>query len=271
MTEAEWLSCTDSNLLIRFVEMERKGTCRKLRLFGVACCRRLRRFLGDDRVWRVVEVAEGYADGRTDAAGLRAAHRRSDALCKKLGITPDTPRIVCVLSNAAVAANWLSASDASFRTNDRWNKASPGGYNAAAAGYIAGSTAAAVFWATYEGDDARVLLRKWVVEGASRPAEPIWAAEEEAQAVLLRCIIGNPFRPVTASPSWRSPQVVALAQAAYEQRELPAGTLDTARLAVLADALEEAGCTDADILNHLRGPGPHVRGCWAVDLLLGKG
>jgi hypothetical protein len=64
--------------------------------------------------------------------------------------------------------------------------------------------------------------------------------------------------------------VVALAQAAYEQRELPAGTLDLTRLAVLADALEEAGCDQADLLGHLRGPGPHVRGCWAVDLVLGK-
>ena len=65
--------------------------------------------------------------------------------------------------------------------------------------------------------------------------------------------------------------MVALAQAAYDERELPAGTLDTTRLAVLADALEEAGCVQADILGHLRGPGPHVRGCWAVDLLLRKG
>jgi hypothetical protein len=52
--------------------------------------------------------------------------------------------------------------------------------------------------------------------------------------------------------------------------QLPAGQLDPTRLAVLADAVEEAGCTDADLLGHLRGPGPHVRGCWAVDLLLGK-
>jgi hypothetical protein len=61
------------------------------------------------------------------------------------------------------------------------------------------------------------------------------------------------------------------AQAAYEQPELPAGTLGTTRLVVLADALEEAGCDRAELLSHLRGPGPHVRGCWAVDLLLGKG
>jgi hypothetical protein len=92
-------------------------------------------------------------------------------------------------------------------------------------------------------------------------------------AFLLRCIFGNPFRPVTISPAalaWNDAVIVRLAQAAYEERLLPAGTLDNGRLAVLADALEEAGCTDADILGHLRGPGPHVRGCWAVDLILGK-
>jgi hypothetical protein len=90
------------------------------------------------------------------------------------------------------------------------------------------------------------------------------------QAALLRDIFGNPFRPAPVAPGWRAPQVVTLAQAAYEQRELPAGSLAPARLAVLADALEEAGCTDPAILNHCRRPGAHVRGCWVVDLLLGK-
>jgi hypothetical protein len=101
----------------------------------------------------------------------------------------------------------------------------------------------------------------------------LWGVElkavEEAHASLGREVFGNPFRPVPTS-SWQSPQVVALAQAAYDERELPAGTLDLARLAVLADALEEAGCAAQTILDHLRGPGPHVRGCWAVDLILGK-
>jgi hypothetical protein len=87
----------------------------------------------------------------------------------------------------------------------------------------------------------------------------------------LRDLFGPlPFRPVTVSPGWQAPQVVAQAQAAYDERELPAGTLDPIRLAVLADALEEAGCTDQTALEHLRGAGPHARGCWAVDLLLGK-
>jgi len=93
------------------------------------------------------------------------------------------------------------------------------------------------------------------------------ALERLVQCRLLRDLFGNPFRPVVLHPSWRTPTVAGLAAVAYEQRALPSGELDRARLAVLADALEEAGCTDADLLGHLRGPGPHVRGCWALDLL----
>jgi hypothetical protein len=100
------------------------------------------------------------------------------------------------------------------------------------------------------------------------------ASEKAAQARLLRDIFGPlPFRRTDIDPSLLTKQdslVRNLAQAAYENREMPSGTLDPARLAVLADALEETGCTNADILNHLRGPGPHVRGCWVVDMLLGK-
>jgi hypothetical protein len=64
--------------------------------------------------------------------------------------------------------------------------------------------------------------------------------------------------------------VTNLAAVAYEERQLPSGELDPARLAVLADALEESGCTNGDILGHLRQPGTHVRGCWALDKVLGK-
>src|SRR5262249_50680168 len=95
-------------------------------------------------------------------------------------------------------------------------------------------------------------------------------------------LIGNPFRPLPAMPvavfAWQGGLVVKLAQSAYDDRLLPSGQLDPARLAVLADALEDAGCSDAVLLEHLRGQGPHVRGCWAldairsqaVDALLGK-
>ncbi|MBI1914398.1 MAG: hypothetical protein HYS12_06615 [Planctomycetes bacterium] len=98
--------------------------------------------------------------------------------------------------------------------------------------------------------------------------------EKEGHALLcelLRCIFGNPFRPVALDSAWLIPSVRALARSAYDERILPAGPLDADRLAVLADALEDAGCDNADILSHLRGRGPHVRGCWVVDLLLSRG
>ncbi len=98
---------------------------------------------------------------------------------------------------------------------------------------------------------------------------PARDAEAAAQASLLRCIFGNPFRPVTLDPAPPA-TVLSVAQAAYEARELPSGHLDPARHAILADALEETGCTDAAILTHLRSPGPHVRGCFVLDLLLDK-
>ena len=101
-----------------------------------------------------------------------------------------------------------------------------------------------------------------------------YAAETEGTkhsfVTILRCIFGNPFRPTSINPSWLTPTVSSLAQVAYDERIMPSGELDPDRLAVLSDALEEAGCDDADILAHLRGSGPHARGCWAVDLLLGK-
>jgi inactivated superfamily I helicase len=103
---------------------------------------------------------------------------------------------------------------------------------------------------------------------------PSWgaalAAETFEQARLLREVVSNPFRPLAVNPAWQTPAVLALAQAAYDNRILPAGTLEPERLAVLADALEEAGCTNSELLDHLRSNGTHVRGCWAVDLVLGR-
>jgi hypothetical protein len=96
------------------------------------------------------------------------------------------------------------------------------------------------------------------------------SAERTAQAVLVRDIFGNPFRPLSLEPAWMTPTVLNLAQAAYDNRLLPSGLLDNARLAVLADALEEGGCADGELLEHLRSAGPHVRGCWPVDLILNK-
>jgi hypothetical protein len=116
--------------------------------------------------------------------------------------------------------------------------------------------------------NARWVPRRYVLgEGRSTP---ICGLEAGKQVVLIREIYGNPFHPVVLDSACLTTIVVALAEAAYQQRSLPDGHIDLARIAVLSDALEDAGCTDRSILDHLRGPGPHVRGCFAVDLVLGK-
>ncbi|VTR93293.1 Uncharacterized protein (Fragment) OS=uncultured bacterium PE=4 SV=1 [Gemmata massiliana] len=86
----------------------------------------------------------------------------------------------------------------------------------------------------------------------------------ELQPAHVRDIFGNPFRPAPFSPSWRTSTAVELAAQMYESRDFGA-------LPILADALQDAGCDNADVLEHCRGPGPHVRGCWVVDLVLDKG
>ena len=91
----------------------------------------------------------------------------------------------------------------------------------------------------------------------------VGGVQREDEVSILRDIFGNPFRPVTFSPSWRTSTAVSLASQMYESRDFGA-------MPILADALQEAGCDSADILDHCRGPGPHVRGCWVVDLVLGK-
>ena len=97
----------------------------------------------------------------------------------------------------------------------------------------------------------------YIHEIADGPRNPL------AVSTLLRCIFGNPFRPATLDPAWRTSTVVALARGIYDDRAFD-------RLPILADALQDAGCDSADILNHCRDAGPHARGCWVVDLVLGK-
>ena len=92
-------------------------------------------------------------------------------------------------------------------------------------------------------------------------------SEAQAQAALLREIAGNPFRPLCLATSWLTPTVGLLARTAYQERIMPGGELDPHRLAVLSDALQEAGAV-GEVLTHLRSPGPHTRGCWALDMVL---
>jgi len=101
------------------------------------------------------------------------------------------------------------------------------------------------------------------LQSSTQPNSGDKTQEYAVQVVIIRDIIGDPFETHTLDPAWLTSTVVALARQMYESR-------DFETMPILADALEDAGCDDAEILNHCRGPGPHVRGCWVVDLILGK-
>jgi hypothetical protein len=111
-------------------------------------------------------------------------------------------------------------------------------------------------------DVASELLKR-----ATRLGREHQERERMAQVSCIRDIFGNPFRPRPSVDGsrlcWNDGTIPKLAQTIYEERAFD-------RLPILADALEEAGCTEAAILNHCRQPGMHVKGCWVVDMLLGK-
>jgi hypothetical protein len=116
----------------------------------------------------------------------------------------------------------------------------------------------AAYYAAHAADEANP---------SASPSQGPWGAggmaERAAQAELIRCIFGNPFRPVTLNPSWLTSAVLGLAETFYQDRAFNL-------LLILADALEEAGCDHADLLHHCRSKGAHTRGCWVVDLLRAK-
>jgi hypothetical protein len=113
----------------------------------------------------------------------------------------------------------------------------------------------------------------WMVDRTSRSAAEAlaksvpWAVARQTEAELLRDILGNPFRPSAPLPrfvvGWNDSTVRRIAAGIYEERAFD-------RLPILADALLDAGCDNEELIAHCRGEGPHVRGRWAVDLILGK-
>jgi hypothetical protein len=122
----------------------------------------------------------------------------------------------------------------------------------------------AACWAIEPDSTDAVLHAPALAEAAAR-SNWYTFTEQAAQVALLRDIFGNPFRPVAFSPVWRTSTAVTLAQQMYDAREFSA-------MPILADALQDAGCDNEEVLNHCRGAdGTHVRGCWVVDLVLGKG
>jgi hypothetical protein len=247
MTEAEWLECEDVRELLDY--LVGRASSRKFRLFGTACCRRIWPLLVDERSRNAVSVAERYADGLAAKEEFDAARTQMAACRDEAALHPGSP----------AADGWaLAAAEAVLFDAPFWNGGSP-----IRRGLTAAWTAG---WAKAAAVRAADAALRAAGEGGPEPAI-------RGQPPLLRDIFQNPYRPGWVDPPWllwNSEAVVKMAQAAYEERSLPSGHLDHARLAILADALEDAGCPVKVILDHLRGLDPHVRGCWVVDLLLGK-
>jgi hypothetical protein len=250
MSEGEWLACTDPFKLVEFLE-ERGTGGRRLWLWTCACARRVWHFLTDERSRKAIEVAEAFADGLVDPRQRREAYRAAERASLKLRSVLDRSTPIEGMGDKALHDATLAPYYASIaaervclgRSHDHFARHTT--WNAVATG---------------------MATMGAVIGGPSDAKE----AERAVQASVLRCIFGNPFRPITLSPAWQTPAVVALAEAAYGNRIMPSGTLDPDRLAVLADALEETGCDNAFLLEPLRGPGSHVRGCAALDSILGR-
>jgi hypothetical protein len=234
MTEAEWLACTDPMPMLEF--LWGKASDRKLRLFAVACCRRIGHLLTDDRSRIAVETFERFAD--EPSVGLAQVQ----SLAEQARIEAHQERGVAIaFQRTACLAIWWLLSDQP--TN-------------------------ALRWATCAVSDYNIYASMKVRNNLKRQ-------ERRWQASVLRDVAVNPFRPSPPLPSavlaWNDGTVRHIAEGIYEERKMPEGRLDNGRLAILADALLDAGCEDEDLIQHCRSDGPHVRGCWAIDLLLGRG
>jgi hypothetical protein len=252
MTEAEWLACADPQEMLGFLKVQGNVSVRKLRLVVCACCRRAWQSLKNSDSRRAVEVAERFADGLATPQELGEAGRKAHELAGLIRSAHFQLSQEQYLGSDEAAEEGGGEEARPDRPGVAWREG---------AAVQAASWAA---WSKMTEAQAQHGLR------AAQQAAPGPVREGAHQARIIQEVSGNPFRPLAVDAGWQTPTIIALAQAAYDDRTLPAGTLDNARLSVLADALEEAGCNNAGILNHLRQPGEHVRGCWVVDLLLRK-
>ncbi len=256
MTEEQFCSCTDPTPMLRFLlgtdyprvqAVESFPDCktsdRKLRLFACACYHRVRHLLPEPLAQAAVEVAERFVDGRATVEEFQQAEARVWAPLEAL--------------------------------EGRW-RASRGAERAALKPiHEALALASVVLWqapqkAAYYASSNASLACAGIANPGVMTSDPGFSAseraEERAQTDLLRCIFGNLFNDSTiysALIGWNDCTVRKVAQSIYDTRAFD-------DLPILADALEEAGCTDARIVGHCRKLGPHARGCWVVDLLTGR-
>jgi hypothetical protein len=234
MDEARWLRCQDPGPMLELVRDEAGD--RKLRLFVVACCRRLWPLLEDERSRAAVDLTERFAEGRLSRAEWESAHQPAIAAHAGLAWGHGTPRQLA----AEAAIFVLTARTRRTLADFPWR-------------------AVRAFASARERDEQAVPIRQrtdWYL---------LTAAERTAQADLVRCIFGNPFRAPAVDPywlTWNGGSVAAMARSIHEDRSWE-------DMPFLGDALAEAGCEDEGLLAHCRAP-VHARGCHLLDLLLGK-
>jgi hypothetical protein len=238
MTEDEWLIATDPIAMLE--SLEGKASDRKLRLFACACCRRLWPLLTDSRSRRSVEVAEQFADGTASEEALRQAVAEAERVWKDCVRKDELDELVVYATTFVV-------------TTPRFNDANLPYLGARMAAMDTAGEAVAIVHLKGGGK----------LDSDVAPISEAATQERDAQARLLRDIFGNPSRPAILRPDWLTPAIGRLARTIYDDRAFD-------RMSQLADALEEDRCDNADILVHCRQPGEHVRGCWALDLILGK-
>jgi hypothetical protein len=238
MTEQVWLASSDPAAMVEWLRRAVGMSGRKSRLFAAGCYRRVWALLSDESR-AAVETAERYAEGAATVGELAGVARGAtgpvrSAVARRLGRSGDVAaRAAAELAGSAAYAR-VFAAIAGRGTSDLRSVADELGIPVEVA---------------CDGRDAYL----WV-EGRER----------EVQAALLRDLFGPlPFRRVVVAQPWRNTTVLALARTIYSERAFD-------RMPILADALEEAGCDDEAVLAHCRGDGPHVRGCWVLDLILGR-
>jgi hypothetical protein len=254
MTDEEWLAYSEwlaYDVPTGMLEVLRSTASeRKLRLFAIACCHRILHLIPDKRSKRAIELAEIVADEKVEVEILLQTARNAG------DVTP--------MAWKMLQGNNLKANLAAARVITPFFTVELAKQIAQMEAEVLGEEAADLV------SDVSAILpfdetdeeeyRQWVQEDAQRTTEN---NQEILQAVLLRDIFGNPYLPIALEPDWLTSTVVALAAGIYQNRAFD-------RMPILADAFQDAGCEHEDILNHCRGDGPHVRGCWLVDLILGK-
>ncbi len=243
VTEVEWLACTEPRPMLDFLWTQGKASDRKLRLFAVACCRRIWDLLDVESRSNVV-LTERFADGLVAQEAMPTpwplwSDMEDPSLAEDGG------------KRKAIAWARDAARMAAARATDRMGMHHPAWD---AAYYAAGAVAWQRVGFARKSAEAEAWANSW------NTAE---AGEHKEQVILLRDIIGNPFTSVMIDVTDRAPEVFDLAETIYDHAFFD-------RLPELSNALEEAGCTNQDILGHCRSGGEHVRGCWVIDLVLGK-